>query len=146
VGKSGQRTAVNQPLQPPQKAKSARRAVRRSDAQRAAQALPLALEVERNQQANYYGEQAQTFDQSRYNQHGRLDFARSFWLAADGLHRATTDTTDTQAYTQSNQTSTNSGTKYSQTRRIRNGLQQERKKHKKKLVGSEKQKSWGEED
>jgi len=105
--------------------------------------VPLALEVERNQQADYYSEQTQTFDQSRYDQHSRLDFAGSFWLAADGLHCATTDTTDTQTYAQSNQTGTNSGTKYSQTRRISNGLQQERKKHKKELVGSEKQKIWG---
>jgi hypothetical protein len=103
--------------------------VRRSDAQRAAQALPLALEVERNQQANYDCEQTQTFDQSRYNQHSRLNFAGSFWLAADGLHSATADTADTQTNTEGYQTSTDTGTHYSQTNRIRN-LQQQRKKHK----------------
>jgi hypothetical protein len=91
--------------------------------------VPLAFEVEGNQQANYYGEQTQTFDQSRYDQHSSLDFAGSFWLTADGLHGATANTADAQANAQSNQTSTDTGTHYSQTNRIRN-LQQQRKKHK----------------
>ena len=51
-----------------------RRALKRR-AQRAALRLPLSLEFERNQQADYYCEQRQTLDQSSYDQHSSLDFA-----------------------------------------------------------------------
>jgi hypothetical protein len=89
------------------------------------------LEFEGNQQANYHGEQTQTFDQSRYNQHGGLDFAGSFRLTANSLHGATTNAANAQTNAQRNQTSTNAGTHYGQTSSIHN-LQQQREKHKKK--------------
>ena len=92
------------------------------------------LEIEGNQQADYDCEQTQTFDQSRYDQHSSLDFAGSFGLTTNGLHSATTDTADAQAYTKSNQTSTNTSTHYGQANRIGN-LQQQRKKHKNRNLG-----------
>jgi hypothetical protein len=74
--------------------------------------VPLSLEVEGNQQADYHREQTQTFDQSRYDQHSSLDATCSFGLTANGFHGATTDAADTQTNTKSNQTGTDTGTHY----------------------------------
>jgi hypothetical protein len=69
-----------------------RKAARRACAEATRDGLPdsagFLLKLEGNQQANYHCEQGQTFNQSRYNQHSGLDFARSFWLTANGIHGA----------------------------------------------------------
>ncbi|GAA4352108.1 hypothetical protein GCM10023185_11450 [Hymenobacter saemangeumensis] len=64
-----------------------------------------------------------------------MDTAGSFRLTANGFHSAATNAANTQAYAQSNQTSTDTCAHYGQTSRIRNlsnSLQQQREKHKKK--------------
>jgi type IV secretory pathway VirD2 relaxase len=102
------------------------------------------LQFQGDEQADYDGEQRSTFQQSRYDKHSSLDFARSLRLTADGFHSATADAANTQASAQDSQTSAEAGTHYSQTNRI-NNLQQQRKKHgKKKNVCREK--TWGNKD
>jgi hypothetical protein len=101
------------------------------------------LELGPDKYANYDCEQAKTFNQSGGDNHSRLDFARSIGLTADSIHGAAANATNTQAYAQSNQTCTDTGTHYSQTRTVvgshfSSSLQQQRKKHKKKKKGEEK--------
>jgi hypothetical protein len=123
------------------KRKAARRAYAEATRDGLSDSAGFLLKLEGNQQANYHCEQRQTFNQGGYNQHGGLDFARSFWLTANSIHGATADAANTQASAQRYQTSTDTGTHYGQTSRIRNsghGLQQQREQHKKR----EKEKKW----
>jgi len=89
------------------------------------------LQTQGDEQADYNCEQGSTFQQSGYDKHSSLDFARSLRLTADGFHSATADAANAQASAQDSQTSADAGTHYSQTNRI-NNLQQQRKKHGKK--------------
>jgi FlaG/FlaF family flagellin (archaellin) len=90
--------------------------------------------LEAYQQADYHCEQRQTFNKCGGNQHYRLNFTRSIGLTANGIHGAATDTTDTNACTQGNEASTNTGTHYSEVITVSgdsgNSLQEQREKHK----------------
>jgi len=103
------------------------------------------LQTQGDEQADYDGEQGSTFQQSRYDKHSSLDFARSLRLTADGFHSATADAANAQASAQDSQTSADAGTHYSQTNRI-NNLQQQRKKHGKKKNVCRKRETWGNKD
>jgi len=122
-----------------------RKAARRACAKATRNGLPdsagFLLKLEGNQQADHHSEQRQTFNQGGYNQHGGLNFSRSFWLTANGIHGATADAANAQTSAQRYQTSADTGTHYGQTSRIRNsghGLQQQREQHKKR----KKEKKW----
>jgi hypothetical protein len=99
------------------------------------------LQTQGDKQADYNGKQGSPFQQSRYDKHSSLDFARSLRLTADGFHSATADAANAQASAQDSQTSADAGTHYSQTNRI-NNLQQQRKKHGKKKNVCRERETW----
>lgn len=66
------------------------------------------------QKADNRTEESNSFHESGNDQHGALDFTRSFRLTGNGFHSGTTDTADTQTSADSSQTSTDCGTEVCQ--------------------------------